>query len=162
MIEGGDRKRKEVQLSSDSPLDDNEYHAIDVACGPSCVFVVGRQQQSVHVAYEDKESEAIAKKIREVLLEEGDLIKFFGLNTIKDETKEDGDKMRSYYLKLTGLARHRRSTKKSKMSMPSVASESLENEQLYKSMKGKSSYHLPVKKDTFCGHLESRWNICNG
>ena len=71
---------EEKSKGAGSPeFDEIEYRAMDVACGPTFTLAVGVQQEQVRLVADDRESEAIARKLGDVLLKEGSLVRFFSL-----------------------------------------------------------------------------------
>ena len=70
LFDGG-KDQSASEVLPDDQFADNEYKAIDVACGPSFVFCVARKENIVDIPYEDKESKTLAKKLAAELKKEG-------------------------------------------------------------------------------------------
>lgn len=43
-----------MQNNQEVKFDENEYRAIDVACGPQSTFVIGRQKLETNIPFEDQ------------------------------------------------------------------------------------------------------------
>lgn len=149
LVDGGDKQQKKETVTADNHFDDNEYKAIDVACGPSFVFCVAHsafnKDASVHISYEDKESESLAKKIAAELKKEGDLVSFFKLHETTNEERLALEKKSGIYKS------RRKSTKKSKKSAEAAGADEgkNENEMLKEGLKRMSPYQIHVNKERF-------------